>query len=36
VESDAIFCGSGSDRVLAHQVDFVAADCEIVRRISLS
>jgi hypothetical protein len=30
-ESDAIFCGSGFDAVLAHQNDTVAADCELVR-----
>ena len=34
VESDALFCGPGFDEVKAHPFDSVAADCEIVTRIS--
>ncbi len=29
---DAIFCGPGRDTVTAERIDFVADDCEIVRR----
>lgn len=32
-EPDRIRCGPGFDRVLAHAVDLVAADCEVVRRV---
>lgn len=32
-ESDRISCGPGNDRVVAHEVDLVAADCEVVNRI---
>lgn len=32
-EADRIRCGPGFDRVLAHPVDLVADDCEIVRRV---
>ncbi len=32
-EPDEIHCGPGVDRVLAHAGDFVADDCEVVRRV---
>lgn len=32
-ESDIILCGPGDDRVIAHEADYVADDCEKVRRI---
>ena len=32
-ESDTISCGPGKDRVVAHEADHVADDCEEVRRI---
>ncbi|HSK99226.1 MAG TPA: calcium-binding protein [Rubrobacteraceae bacterium] len=32
-EPDKVRCGPGFDRVLAHPVDLVAGDCEIVRRV---
>jgi RTX calcium-binding nonapeptide repeat (4 copies) len=32
-QSDSIFCGPGEDRVIAHPLDEVADDCEVVRRI---
>ena len=32
-ESDSISCGPGDDRVVAHEADDVAGDCEEVRRI---
>ena len=32
-ESDAISCGPGHDRVVAHRVDHVAGDCEEVDRL---
>lgn len=32
-ESDAISCGPGLDRVEAHPLDLVAADCETVKRV---
>jgi hypothetical protein len=32
-QSDSVICGPGEDRVIAHPLDEVAADCEVVRRI---
>ncbi len=32
-ESDAISCGSGDDKVVAHNADRVAGDCEEVDRL---
>lgn len=33
-QSDSVSCGPGDDRVIAHPLDEVAADCEVVRRLT--